>query len=294
MRVIVFDVEHGFCAFVKSPTGHTMLIDCGMGDSFSALKYICTHELNGTASYNGYPLTQLTISHPHDDHIRDIHRVTRKLSPAILLRQRYDWDEIKEPDAADGEYENLDHYAGWQETYCVPVVNPPNWGVNIQTFRLTPGEAKKVDEAKFVNNSSIVVVVTFKGTQYTEKFVFGGDVEEAGWSALLEQQDFRDAVQGVDFFVDPHHGHSSGFSAELFKAMGRPILNIVSAHSRDESVDSRYSKEDFAFGTDLNGEKRRMVSTRRDGSIFIDVTPEGRFLLHTYELAPNLEPATVF
>jgi len=294
MRVIVFDVQHGFCAFVKSPTGHTLLIDCGRGELFSPVEYILAHELKDTVSYDGFPLTQLIVSHPHDDHIEDIHRVTTKLQPAILYRQRYDWDEVKQPDVATDEYENLDHYAQWQRTYNAPVVNPPDWGIDIQTFRLTPDEAKEVDEAKFINNSSIVVVVTFKGTRFSEKFVFGGDVEEGAWTALLERQSFKDAVAGADFFVDPHHGHSSGFSAAVLDAMGRPILNIISAHSRDESVDSRYSKEEYALGTTFNGEKRRMLSTRKDGSIFIDVTEEGKFLIRTFHLIPNLELTTVY
>jgi len=28
MKVMVFDVEHGACAFVKTPTDHAILIDC--------------------------------------------------------------------------------------------------------------------------------------------------------------------------------------------------------------------------------------------------------------------------
>jgi len=288
LRMIVFDVQHGFCAFLKSPTGHTLMIDCGKGDEFSPAEYILENEVNGTVRYKGYKLTKLIISHPHDDHIEDIETISTKFPPAILRRQRYDWDEIKAPEMEE-EYQNLEIYADWQEKYNNPIENPPTWGVDIQDFCLAPGEAKKVDDAKYVNNSSIVVMLTFNGTEYSERFLFGGDIEQAGWAELLKMESFKNTVKGVDFFITSHHGHTSGFSTELFEVMGRPILNIVSAHRRDENVDKRYSSEEYASGTELDGEKRRMISTRNDGSIFIDVSGEGQFSLRTRRIPPNLK-----
>jgi beta-lactamase superfamily II metal-dependent hydrolase len=288
LRVIVFDVEHGFCAFIKSPTGHTLMIDCGKTENFSPVDYILKNELGGTVTRNGYRLTKLIITHPHDDHIEDIANLTSKLAPSILKRQRYDWEAVKEPDAANDEYQNLDHYAAWQTNYSEPVNEEPDWGMQIGTFYLTPLQAMALDETKFVNNSSIVTVVSFEGTKFTEKFLFGGDVEQAGWEALLKRATFKDAVAGADFFIAPHHGHTSGFSTSLYEAMGKPILNLVSVHSRDENLDLRYSGSDFAKGTDVNGERRNMLSTRNDGSIFVDVDSEGRFSVHTHFLPDNI------
>lgn len=39
LRVIIFNVEHRFCAFVKSPAGRTLLIDCGKTAKFSPIQY---------------------------------------------------------------------------------------------------------------------------------------------------------------------------------------------------------------------------------------------------------------
>jgi beta-lactamase superfamily II metal-dependent hydrolase len=288
LRVIVFDVEHGFCAFVKSPTGHTLMIDCGKTSDFSPVNYILKNELGGTVSRNGYRLTKLIVTHPHDDHIEDIASLTSKLAPSILQRQRYDWEAIKEPDASSGEYENLDHYAAWQTKYSEPVKDEPDWGMQIETFCLTPKDAIALDETKYVNNSSMVTIVSFKGTEFTEKFLFGADVEQAGWEALLKRASFKSAVSGTDFFIAPHHGHASGFSTALYEAMGKPILNLVSVHSRDENVDSRYSSKDYAIGVEMGGERRYMLSTRNDGSIFVDVGAEGKFGVHTQNLPANI------
>lgn len=288
LRVIVFDVEHGFCAFVKSPTGHTLMIDCGKTEDFSPVTYILKNELGGTVARNGYRLTKLIITHPHDDHIEDISNLTSKLAPSILQRQRYDWDAIKEPDSGDDEYQNLDHYAAWQIKYSEPVTEEPEWGMLIDTFHLTPKEALALDETKFVNNSSIVTVVSVTGTKFAEKFLFGADVEQAGWDALLKRSVFRNAIAGTDFFVAPHHGHTSGFSTALFETMGKPILNLVSVHSRDDNLDLRYSSKDYASGVEIDGSRRYMLSTRYDGSIFVDVGSEGRFSVYTLNLPANV------
>jgi beta-lactamase superfamily II metal-dependent hydrolase len=285
----LFDVEHGFCAFLKSDTGCTLMIDCGKAANFSPVRYILANELNGAAIHNGYRLTQLIITYPHDDHIEDIGAVMTELPPWILMRQQYGWNEIKKPDAAASNYANLDAYSAWQARYSGPLY-PVNWGMSSQPFALTPDEAKALDEAAFVNNSSYVTVVTFTGSMYQEKFLFGGDMETAGWDALLAwNAQFREAVKNVDFFIVPHHGHASGFSTKLFAAMGRkPFLNLISVTDRDEHVDGRYSCADFALGTEVGGARRYSLTTRSDGAIFVDVNSEGKFAVANWRLQPNL------
>jgi len=260
-RIIIFDVEHGSCAFLKTPTGCTLLIDCGRSDSFSPVDYILAHEMADTVSWNGHRLTKLIVTHPHDDHIEDIHNLSTRLEPAILQRYQYPWEEIKAQGGGE-DYSNLDLFAAWQQKYNQTVLVKPDWGLDIRTFSLGPIAARALNENSFVNNSSIVVVVTFQGNQFSEKFLFGADMERDGWKQLLRNPEFESAIKNVQFYITSHHGHSSGFSTELFSAVqSRPIVNIVSVSSKDENVDSQYSKEEFAFGTMVGGEKRFMLST---------------------------------
>jgi beta-lactamase superfamily II metal-dependent hydrolase len=278
-RVIVFDVEHGFCAFVKSPTGQTLMIDCGRKEQFSPVVYVIDNELNGAR------LTQLIVTHPHDDHIEDIQYVTSKLPPLILQRQVYDWEEVRE---TESDYENLDHYSGWQAKYSAPAP-AVDWGMDIKVFYLTPAVAQALNQDNWVNNSGMVVVVTITGTKFSEKFVFGADVETDGFTELLKNKDFKAAVAGADFYIASHHGHSSGFSTELYDAMGKPFLNLISATSGDEHVDSCYGSEDYARGVEIDGERRYSLTTRTDGSIFIDVNDEGKFSVYCVSLDDNEE-----
>ena len=286
MKMMVFDVEHGACAFIKTPTNHTILIDCGCTEAFSPVLYIAKNELPGAAGWNGRQLTQMIVTHPHDDHITEVEAIKNNCPPAFLLRQTYEWEEVKI--AENGDYDNLDTYTTWQATYNQPFAQYPDLGLKLQWFMLSAAEAKKVNGSKFINNSSIVVVVTVTGTQFQEKFLFGGDMETAGWEALLKNPNFKIAVKDVDFFVVSHHGHESGFSEALFVAMGRkPILNIVSIHHNDEHIDDRYRQEAYSIGTKVNGDDRRMLTTRCDGTITIEVDGEGRFAVNLSHLDEN-------
>jgi beta-lactamase superfamily II metal-dependent hydrolase len=285
VRIILFDVEHGFCAFIRTPNGHTILIDCGKGPNFSPTEYLLQ---NGIFA----PITKLIVSHAHEDHIEDFPRVSARLNPSILLAMNLNWDLIK---TSSGSYshESLDAYvAGKNAKFNGGWVPDPNYGMSLQSFWLEPSRAQKISSSinSAVNNCSIVTVASFPGTKYAPKFLFGGDMEEAGWNELLAtNQTFREAVRGVWFYFASHHGHSSGFSTKLYDAMGKPCLNLISVRHNDESRDSRYSSDDFSSGWPLDGETRKMLSTTCDGSIFIDVDRTGMPHVSTRFLPDNLQ-----
>ncbi len=270
LRVIVFDVEHGSCAFIRTPSGHGILIDCGRKDSFSPARFLASDYGRSLTSHQGFPLTALIVSHPHDDHIEDIQNLTQLLPPAILVRQFYSWPEIKSDPR--GDYENLDAYVEWQRRYNQPTVMPSLGADLLCDLHLSPEDAKRANEEKFINNSSIPVVLTYRGPGFQWRFLFAGDLEVDGWRTLLANNAFRTACKHTDFFITAHHGHSSGYTPEIIKAFQtRPLVNIVSAHRRDESVEDAYSREENAQGVTVGSETRRMLSTRNDGSIIIDI-----------------------
>ena len=283
LRVIVFHVDHGFCAFAKSPNGYALLIDCGATEKFSPIKYISENELSDTVQYNGHKLAKFILTHPHDDHLSDIERVKSLLRPGIMLRQKYDWDDVKTGDR--GEYENLDTYVDLQQDYNQPVTSPPDWGMNISHGDyLTPEKAKEINENEFINNSSIPTFIEYKGY----KIVLPGDLEADAWTELFKREAFKDSIKAGNFFVTSHHGHSSGYCKEIYGYMGKPFFNIISTHSGDESVESAYSKPENAIGITHNGETRYMLSTRSDGSIVIEIYENGKVTFDCVKLTDNL------
>jgi len=269
MEIWLFDVDQGAAAFVRAPNGASMMIDCGRKDSLSPVLWVRENLLSDVDRASTHPLTKLVVTHPHDDHIEDIENLTQQLRPRIISRNLYDWLEVE--NESGGDYENLRQWAKFQATYMSPV-GPVDWGgMEVSDFGLSVEEAKELNEAKFINNSSIVTVLGLGGF----KVVLPGDVERDGWLELLRREDVRTAVSGTDVFITSHHGHPSGYAAELYEIMGCPFFNVSSIHGRDTSIEKAYSSEKCAKGVQWEGEKRYHFTTRADGTFHLTVSPEG-------------------
>lgn len=286
LRMTIFNVERGLCIFVRSPNGYGVLIDCGKSEKFSPVKWIVENVKSDLTQWNGHALSWLIVTHPHDDHVEDIDYLKSHLSPAILSRQKsYNWETVLQPESGMPS-ENAQTYYDWQLTYNAPVKECPDLGMRMQRFALTPAQAKSIDDnmQHLLNNSSYVVVFAYKG----RKLVVSGDNETLGWKKLLEDADFCAAVAGADFFVTSHHGHKSGFCPELFDVMGKPWISITSEKSGDESVSPSYSSDQYARGVTLSGTKRYHLTTRKDGSIIVRITDEGKAYIDTHSYPDNL------
>jgi len=270
LKVIIFNVERGFCAFIRSPNNFALLIDCGSSVGFSPIKYVIDNEIQHLQKFNDKHIAYFIVSHPHDDHISDIKRLIN-LGPALFYGRDYDWNEIKDPELKF-QYENLDAYSEWKAGGKTFEGSFPDWGMEIWKDGLSVSEARKLnpDRQAFVNNSSIVVMLGYRGW----KFFFSGDLMEDAWEELLKRDDFQKALQGTDFFIAPHHGHKSGYNPKIYDAMGKPWINIISEKSGEE-VYSVYSDSEHAKGIEFSGETRRALTTRTDGSIFIEIPDEG-------------------
>lgn len=288
LKVIIFNVERGFCAFVRSPNKYALLVDCGRSTNFSPIKYIVDNEIGKTQPFEDHELAEFICSHPHEDHISDIQNLKKLLRPMIIVGDIFDpWDEIKDPtDKRVDAYKNLDDYAHFRAQYRPPVDTYPEWGMDFWFGGLSIDDAKKINNERhaFVNNSSIAVMLKYQNL----KFFFSGDLMEDGWKELLKRPKFRKAIEGTDVFITAHHGHKSGYTREIFDAIGegKPLINIVSEKSGDD-VCNQYSDKNHAQGIDYEGKTRRMFSTRWGGSIIIKVSDEGDGTIIQQEFEDN-------
>ena len=280
MRLIVFDVDHGFSAFILAANGYTHLIDLGRTADFSPLDYLKQGYLKERR------LGRLFVTHAHGDHLEDVFSLTGNASPGWLnARKDYDWNELRGKERKE-KLAVLDEYIKLRtQVYTGTSTDYPDWGLEVSSYGFSPAEAKsRFSEARHVNNSSKVLVASWRGF----KFVVPGDIEREALESLCQQTDFRNAAKGADLYLAPHHGHRGSFTSEIFKVMGRPYVNIVSIRSRDEHYDSRYSQEAFARGWTVNGENRYCLTTRNDGTIAVDMTAhnDGRLTMaiNSYDL----------
>lgn len=117
------------------------------------------------------------------------------------------------------------------------------------------------------NNLSLVTILEWPNLS----ICFPGDVEKAGWLRLLQDPAFRAAISGVHVFVASHHGRANGCSESLFTATGLvPQVVIISdsgiQYATQETVAWYRAR---TSGIWLNGERRHVLTTRRDGMIEI-------------------------
>lgn len=186
---------------------------------------------------------------------------------------------------SSGGKADISTFTGMLGDYAYPS-DIVDYGCSVDVgYGLTPFEAESLNSSKMVNNSSRQVIVSHGGF----KIVFSGDVEADGWGALLQNIGFRSALSGTNVFVASHHGHSSGYSKEIFNAMGKPDVVVVSAESGDPHVDGGYSDSKNVKGIlyrDFG--VRYMLSTRNDGSMVIDVSDDGRYTIELNDFPDNI------
>ena len=175
VRIILFDVDHGFCAFMRTPNHHTIMLDCGKSSIFSPTDYLVQ---NGVC----ISLSKLIVSHQHDDHIEDFPLVVTRLNPRSAAPD-LNWEFIKSQNPLSS-HESLDAYVSSKGSrFTGGWATDPDFGMKVESFWLEPNRAQKISSSinAAVNNCSYVTVASVRGRDDAPKFVFGGDMEEAGW-----------------------------------------------------------------------------------------------------------------
>jgi len=265
MRIEIFDVGHGQCAVVTAPNGRRAMLDCG--DRWGDDRF-WTPSLH----FFQQAIDVLALTNLDEDHLRDFSNVMKDCKvPSILSNPTVGPREfalLKK----DGMGPGAEAVATWLAQLKNPLPGPqPDFGhVQIRWYcpPFIPGTENKT------NNLSLAVIAQFGPF----KILFAGDLEEAGWRCLLAMPAFRLDVQNLTVFVASHHGRESGCSTELFDLFS-PQLVIISDDERQyDSQDTDDWYRARCTGAVFKTHERRYVATtRKDGSMRIDVSADGRW-----------------
>ncbi len=275
MKFITYDVEHGSCHVLRIPneSEDVMMFDAGSKEDFSPAVHLKT-------SWGISKLRWLHLSHLDSDHLTDISKIAEMWeSPAITT---LDYPSVSEstillhhnnelPAPIEVFYEFRKRFGGH-----VPSLGHEGYdwgGVRFATFQNSEAHFKDL------NNLSSVVFIDYRGTT----ILLPGDLEYQGWLKHMENPDFVYWLERVDILVASHHGRESGFCSELFDPnMGKcsPILTIISDKGvSDTSVSDKYRAVTQGINFTKNDGSvvtRRVLTTRNDGAISVDVDNEGR------------------
>jgi beta-lactamase superfamily II metal-dependent hydrolase len=127
------------------------------------------------------------------------------------------------------------------------------------------------------NNLSLVVFVRCG----SHKFVFPGDMERAGWLALLRNPYFVAELRTVSVFVTSHHGRENGYCEEVMDLCPNIQLVVISDKAKgyqSQETTDRYRAR--ARGIIYNGDYRRVLTTRRDGHMCFTMPSIGLGSVH--------------
>lgn len=269
MRLQIFDVEHGACAILchhlDSYAGRLAMIDSGS----SSLWRPSTHI---TRAFGRNRVDYLFITNADQDHMSDLQGLwDAGVAVGVIHRNTsYTGAQMQAIKQLSGPLTNdAKRYVAICDGYTSPPSAPFNanmGGITVSAFwNIYP---------YFTNTNDLSQVVFFKYGAF--KILFPGDLEKAGWHALLQREDFRAELIGTNVLVASHHGRESGYCEDAFKYF-TPDAVVIS----DKSVkyDTQRTVPDYRRVVGEQGvivkttmKRRHVITTRRDGWILFTVT----------------------
>jgi beta-lactamase superfamily II metal-dependent hydrolase len=251
MEFHVFNVGHGFCALLVADNGNTALFDCGHDDEgFKPSEYL---KSQGITHVNRFHL-----SHFDSDHVSDLHNLRREISIGLITRNpsmsaaEITTQKLAEGVLRPGMVSALEMHRDWIEPVLIPPIFP---GVEIVTFHNS--HPSFTDS----NNLSLVTFLHYG----TLGIIIPGDLESAGWEALLENDTFCKHLARTNIFISSHHGRENGYCEDVFKHCSPALVIISDTVKQFESQEHNYHTH--ARGVKFANGTRTVLTTRSDGHI---------------------------
>ena len=256
MRFEILNVEHGFCAYAIGSDGGVLLFDCGHGSANRPSTYLPDRGITN--------IRRFFVTNYDEDHFSDLLAVRRNLHIEVLTRNTSMTSSIvrslKTPPISPAMNELLgmiDSFTGG-----VSPQQLEHAGLRVQFFCN--------DYPKFTDTNNLSLL-TFLHVGAVS-FALGGDLERAGWLALLQNPLVRGLLQRVDVFVASHHGRESGYCPEVFEYCTPRLIVMSDGPIRHDTqlMASTYAQHALGelFSTSSGQETRKVVTTRKDGNIY--------------------------
>jgi beta-lactamase superfamily II metal-dependent hydrolase len=281
MVLRIWDVEHGACAMLhhlqNGVAGRLAMIDSGDTAEWSPSACI-RYGLNRTI------LDYLFITNADQDHMSDLQGIwDRGINVPVWFRNPTLGPEIfrKIKEQSGPLTRDARRYLQNLSGMTVPVSQPFDeymGGITSRVFW------NSYPQFTTTNDLSLVVFIKFAAFQ----ILFPGDLEEAGWLALLRNPDFCAELANTDILVASHHGRENGYCKQVFDYC-RPQAVVMSDKSivhdtqlmaqvyRNEVM--KHHPQGVIVAT--TGKRRHVLTTRRDGYIHFAVNAQSRFTITT-------------
>jgi len=271
MRIDIHDVDHGGCTVVTGPSGHRLMLDCGL----------CSDRpWYPSIAYKGERIDTLMLMNLDEDHCEDLPYLWRDCSiGGLVSNPTVDARALRSMKAECGMRAGVAAATGILERLGPGFLG--EWahdlgGVAWHVFWNRHG----VDFTD-TNNLSLAAFVQFG--PFT--ILFGGDLERPGWRQLLKNPSFRAKLATTTVYVASHHGRENGCCDEIFEICHPELVIFSDGRKQYGTQETRdwYARRtrgipDYGKPRGLLGQPlRKVMTTRRDGTITIEVDTDGRF-----------------
>lgn len=282
MRVDIHDVGHGGCAVVTCPNGARIMLDCGFNSG----------RWYPSAAYAGQFVDLLVFTNLDKDHVEDFVYLRRNVRLGSIFSNS---TVTARALAAMKHKHGMD--AGVQEAHSLL----SQFGPGLIGTIANVGDVEVWGHwnrygIDFMDTNNLSVATFIRWGSFS--ILFAGDLETAGWRALLRIPSFVARLATVKVLVASHHGRTNGQCSEAFNVM-RPEIVVFS----DEKKQHETQESDAWYRARVSGipdlrarhrglipPKRHVLTTRRDGTVTIQVDASGRYLVTPERNQPQTPP----
>lgn len=261
----IFDVEHGACALITTSGGKHILVDCGDNSTigWEPGTALLARGINA--------IERLVVTNYDEDHASGFGNLYRKVAVYGLQRNaNVSAQLLHYLKSEDGIGVGVAGLANTFSYFSGPPLPSVVDDVTIKAFCNQPGIPPFGFDDE--NNLSLCVFISCG----VHQIIFPGDLETAGWRALLANPWFVQQLRSVTLFVASHHGRENGYCEEVLNLCPSIQAVIISdkkkGYQSQETVD-RYRQ--YARGFAYNGENRHVLTTRRDGNMHFEIPSVG-------------------
>jgi beta-lactamase superfamily II metal-dependent hydrolase len=257
MEIKIFDVTHGFCAYLIADNMNVMLFDCGHNErtGFRPSEYLPRNNCTG--------IEHLIISNFDQDHVSDLSNLIGTGLPIEVFFRNgsVSADQLTALKQESGPITaSMQAAIDLHAAYDGDVTNPPEFpDIELKCF------GNKYPLFTATNNLSLVSFVHYDGMG----IIFPGDLEKEGWSMLLCNSLFCRHLQRVNIFIASHHGRENGYCEDVFEYCSPDIVIISDKEIVHETQKNNYKKHASGILWNQEPEKRYVLTTRSDGMITI-------------------------
>jgi beta-lactamase superfamily II metal-dependent hydrolase len=258
VEVIIFDVEHGGCAAIISPSGQMLMIDCDNNDTtgWRPSAWVSAHNLR---------VANLTITNFDEDHVGDLPRL-RPYVDTFSANWSVPTGWVRQTKAEDGIGPGIEAALNMVDgAVAVPAID---WGAGFTLRRFYHNYPIFEDE----NSLSVVTFIRYAGVS----IVFPGDLTAPAWRLFMNNLDFVANLHATRIFVASHHGREDGYCPEIFDGWKPDAVIVSDKRVMYETQIVNYSQHANGVMWD-DGAKRYMLTTRRSGNMRITPTQGGGY-----------------